>query len=87
MITHVAIRFKGTVYSLPKPNRHHNVIHHIVETTGEKFVDAYGENQGFLDDQGRYLTRRQALIVARKAGQLLPHREVVQEMLFSENVW
>ncbi len=26
MITHVAIRFQGKVYSLPAPNRHHDVI-------------------------------------------------------------
>ena len=29
MITHVAIKYNGVVYSLPKPNRHHHVIRSI----------------------------------------------------------
>jgi hypothetical protein len=87
MITHVAIRFQGVLYSLPSPNRHHDVIRFIVERLGVKHVDARDEDQGFLDDQGRYLTRRRALVVARESGQLWPDRPILHGMLFSENVW
>lgn len=87
MITHVAIRFGGVVYSLPSPCRHHDVIRHIVECQGVKYVDARDEDQGFLDDRGRYLTRKRALIVARQVGQLRPDRPILHGMLFSENVW
>ena len=86
-ITHVAIRFDSQIYSLPAPNRHHHVIRHICETTGVKCVDAYGENQGFLDETGRYLTRAEALVVAMKTGQCRADRPICGDVLFSENLW
>lgn len=66
-LIHVAIIHEGTVYSLPEPNRHHHVIRHIVEKTGARYVD--GE-QGFLDEDGKFLDRVQAKIRARETGQL-----------------
>jgi hypothetical protein len=86
-ITHVAIRFQGQIYSLPAPNRHHNVIRLIVDSTGVKAVDVRNDDQGFLDSTGRYLRRKPALRVAREAGQLRPDREVIGAELYSENLW
>ncbi len=87
-ITCVAIRFQGTVYSLPAPNRHNDVIRHIVETTGVDAVNVMGEDQGFLDETGRYLTRRQALGVAGREGQLKEGALGPRlGRLFSEDVW
>lgn len=85
-ITHVAIRFRGTTYSLPAPNRHHDVIRHIAETTGAPTVDAHGTDQGFLDSFGNYRTRRQAKLVATHANQLLVRSGNLSE-LYSEDVW
>ena len=87
MITHVAIRFRGTTYSLPAPNRHHHVIRMIVEETGAKYVDAHDEDQGFLDDSGRYLTRKQALYQAFKCNQVKDINNVRCNMLTSEDLW
>lgn len=88
MITHVAIRFQGKVYSLPAPNRHHDVIRHIVETTGVKSVDARGDDQGFLIDGERYVRRKPALRVARECGQLKPGTLGPKlGELYSEDVW
>ena len=84
-ITHVAIRFENRVYSLPAPNRHHHVIWEIVRLTGVDSVD--NDVQGFLDDTGRFLTRRQALLSAREHGQLKDPANVRMNMLFSEDVW
>jgi len=86
-VTHVAIRFQGQVYSLPAPNRHHNVIRHIVEKTGAQYVDARDEDQGFLDESGRYLNRRQALASARYNGQVKDPAKIRCRMLFSEDLW
>jgi hypothetical protein len=87
-ITHVAIRFNGVIYSLPAPNRHHDVIRYIAETTGVETVDARDDDQGFLDESGRYLTRRQALRVAQQEKQLL-ERAMGPKLgrLYSEDVW
>lgn len=86
-ITHVAVRFKGTVYSLPAPNRHCHVIWHIAKTTGCTYVDARDEDQGFLDESGRYLNRKQALVSARLHDQIKKPEAIRMNMLFSEDLW
>lgn len=85
-ITHAAIRFKGQTYALPAPARHHDVIRHICSITNEPTVTAYGDDQGFVDDQGRYLTREEAFIVAHTSRQTKRRCEVGAQ-LYSEDVW
>ncbi len=85
-VTHVAIRFQSKIWSLPAPNRHHHVIRHIVESTDVKHVDCYDEDQGFLDETGRYLTRKQALVSATENEQILKKTSPAH-LLFSEDVW
>lgn len=88
MITHVAIRFQGKIYSLPAPNRHHDVIRMIVEQTGAKTVDAREDDQGFLADGVGYCRRKPALRIARECGQLKPGGMGEKlGKLFSEDVW
>lgn len=90
-ITHVAIRFQPPgseskqVYSLPAPNRHHDVIRLIAEQTGVSYVNTHGEDQGFLDSSGRYLNRRQALLNARLHNQI--KGAIIHNELYSENLW
>lgn len=87
-ITHVAIRFRDVVYSLPEPNRHHDVIRMIVEKNPDvTCVDGPGSVQGFLDANGVFVNRKCALISAKANGQLRPDRQVHCNMLFSENLW
>lgn len=86
-IAHVAIRFRGVTFSLPAPARHHDVIRKIVEETGAATVDSPGEDQGFLDADGQYLTRYRALRVARRTGQLREGIPVYYGELCSENLW
>lgn len=86
MITHVAIRFGGKIWSLPKPNRHHHVIYKIVRELDVDTVDGGERDQGFLDDTGRYLTRTQALMHAKESGQV-PREHRNPRGLFSEDVW
>ncbi len=88
MITHVAIRFQGKVYSLPAPNRHHDVIRLIVDQTGVKTVDACDDDQGFLIDGKRYCRRKPALRHAQECGQLKPGTLGPKlGKLCSEDVW
>lgn len=83
MITHVAIQYKGKLYSLPKPNRHHHIIHQIELETGDTGI--YGD-QGFLDDQGNFLDRAAALLHAQACHQL-NDRPLWDDWLYSENLW
>lgn len=87
-ITHVAIRLEGVVYSLPKPNRHHDVIRLMVETLGRDNVTGIsGEAQGFLDESGRFLNRKQALVSAQLHNQIRADRPIIGGQLYSENLW
>lgn len=86
-ITHVAVRFLGEVYALPAPNRHHHVLWMIAEKLGLIQVNAYGDNQGFLDASGQYLTRKQALEAALANGQVKDLGDVRAGRLFSEDLW
>jgi len=83
-ITHVAIKQDGRVYSLPCPNRHHDVVKFIIaEQPGIRYVDG---QQGFLDADEVFLSRAAARVVARELGQLLP-RAYDGDILFSEDIW
>ncbi len=87
-IVGVAIKNAGKVWSLPKPNRHHNVIRHIVEVTGNgiKCSDVHG----FITDDGVFLNRCEAMVLARVNGQLnrRPGAQFYQGPdLYSEDLW
>jgi hypothetical protein len=82
-ITHVAIIYKGKTYSLPNPKRHHDVIRMIHEQTGSMNINGV---QGFLDANGKFLTRTSAKWRAHETGQLLPRASSL-DILFSEDIW
>ncbi len=84
-LTHVAIKFQGTIYSLPKPNRHHHVIWHIVNITKVSHVD--NEEQGFLDNEGNFFTREEALVIALESKQVKDLNNIRAGKLFSEDLW
>lgn len=86
-ITHVAIKFKDVIYSLPSPNRHNDVIRLIVEKTGASYVDVKEDCQGFLDENGTYLNRKQALVNASLHNQIKDRNNIRCNMLFSEDLW
>lgn len=84
MITHVAIMRHGVIYSLPKPNRHHNVFAIMPKHEDREKHDI----QGFLDESGRFLTRDEAYILAKSSGQLNRRPGGYDgNLLFSEDLW
>jgi hypothetical protein len=88
MITHVAIKYDGKIYSLPAPNRHHNVIRMIAEENGVGIIGP--DVQGFLDDKGNFLDRHNGYIYAQANGQLkrMPGPQFYQgDDLYSEDLW
>jgi hypothetical protein len=82
-IVGVAIIHDCQAYSLPAPNRHHDVIAKIVAHTGAKCVD--GE-QGFIDEIGTFLRRKPAMSRAIETGQLM-RATGPSDLLFSEDIW
>ena len=90
MITHVAIIWKGKLYSLARPYRHHDVIHMIFNLTN---AQVYYSWQGFLVDAdhggGKFVGRKEACKIASRAGQLniVRPKTSPHDVLFSEDVW
>mgnify|MGYP000325926200 FL=1 len=80
-ITHVAIKYANKVFSLPAPNRHHDVIRMIGGISGP-------DTQGFLDANGTFLNRKQAFIVAQMTRQINRAPGGYQgPELYSEDLW
>lgn len=74
----------GTVWTLPRPARHHDVIRHIRDS-GVK-LPVGGDRQGFVLSNGQFARRKPALRVAIRAGQILNGR-VIGGILTSEDLW
>mgnify|MGYP001300164794 CR=1 FL=1 len=95
MITHVAIKRNGKIYSLPAPNRHHDVLYSMSED--ERNVSDEEEDQdiqGFLDDKGNFLNRREAYEMVVNTPQFIRQeknkdRETYYNGpdLYSEDLW
>lgn len=87
-ITRVAIKFKGKVYSLSEPYRHHHIIRYLSTTPGTQW-SRYLDNkhvQGFVTNDGRFVNRKQAFTIAHKSEQTLIG-PFFSEELYSENLW
>lgn len=82
-IERAAIRHGDTVYSLPRPARHHAVIKFMAE---KGFGPGDMLDQGFETDQGRFVDRYEAVQIAREAGQILVKHQP-EDKLFSEDMW
>ena len=84
-ITGVALYYadKGVVVSLPKPARHDKLMREMSELLGEP-ITRPNWTQGFISSEGRFLDRKFALNVARKAGQVTT---LIGSVLTSEDLW
>lgn len=81
LIVSVAIRTKdGLVYSLPRPNRHYNIITMMIASGIKDVSDGI---QGFLLANGRFVNRYKGAEIAFETGQI---KEKVSE-LYSESLW
>jgi hypothetical protein len=80
-IAAAAVRMEdGTLYSLPPPARHHDVMHHFK-------VMATPDQQGFITSTGLWARRKPALRIAQRNGQLIREPTAPAHGLFSEDVW
>lgn len=89
-ITHVAIKTgNGKIYFLPAPNRHHNVLRLMMSLIKDREYDT--KIQGFLDEDGNFLNRKDAYLVAVDSGQLdrsrHPPNSYNGNELYSEDLW
>lgn len=83
MIIAVAIIIGGKVESLPKPNRHHDIIRKFPNDKHE-----HGD-QGFIDDNRGFVSRGVALAIVQDEKQPLITGKFMApgHGLFSEDLW
>ena len=99
MLTHVAIRQGGVVYSLRAPHRHHHILWILAKRRGNEGVpdvadehllvetpSTGSDSQGFLDADGKYLNRADALVRAQATGQIKGGK-IIGGVLTSEDLW
>jgi hypothetical protein len=98
MITVVAaaVRWQEVIFSLPRPKRHHHIVHAMYNMGLPKEQ----REQGFLLSDGTFVDRLDAMKIAIEAGQLSspsnPHyddvinnrtRGLLPVYLYSEDLW
>jgi hypothetical protein len=82
-ITHVAIMQQDRIYSLPKPNRHADVIRMMIVEHGME--GPMTGIQGFLTEIGGFMNRKDAAKLAVDTRQV--KNLSVEGELFSEDLW
>ena len=80
-VVQVAIRCSGKTWVLNWPCRHGHIIQMLSQMSE---CDKLGPNtQGFVTNTGRFVDRKEAMLIARSAGQTTSD----DEFLYSEDVW
>ena len=54
---------------------------------GEKFTNRSGDDQGFVDQKGKYYTRKEAWIIAKENEQIIRIVNAQKEVLYSEHLY
>lgn len=81
-IVGVAIKLDNQVHSLPKPYRHHHILHFLYGLGYE----TNSKGQGFILEDGTFVDRKQAFEIACNNGQL-ENCEIIGSVLTSEDLW
>lgn len=86
-IVGVAIRdTEDRIWSLPAPLRHMHV-QALMREHGAKQKPDNQWNQGFIDEDGKYLTRKQAIVNAEMHEQVKGGQRINAATLLSEDLW
>ena len=85
-IVAVAISRFGMTFTLPPPNRHHDVLREMFQRF--RIEQDSATEQGFITSEGRFVRRKLAARIARAARQIgRKKRTDPQDTLFSEDLW
>lgn len=85
MIIAAAVRRGAKVYALPAPARHGDVLDLMAEALPDEPWPIDGD-QGFIDSEQGFVTRRRAANIAISQGQIAELKYQKFE-LFSEDLW
>lgn len=83
LIISAAVYHEGLIFSMPRPNRHHHIVHKLHDMGLPKTTQRY---QGFVTTTGRFVDRKEAAVIALANGQI-SRLKFVSDELFSEDLW
>lgn len=90
LIKAAAIRtHDNEVWFVPAPGRHYNVIW-LMRQVGRSVESIASSEEGFVTDQNQFVSRAEALAIAKASGQLLDKYKTLADQLgelYSEFVW
>jgi len=83
-IVSAAVQYQGVTFSLPRPARHHDIVHamHAMGLPKES-----RREQGFLTSEGRFVDRSEARKIALAEGQVTQDKLHHKVHLFTEDLW
>jgi hypothetical protein len=83
-----ALKINGLVAFVERPGRHHHAIHALARG-GYPSPVGRGDEQGFVTSEGAFVSRREAMMIAIEAKQLIPRegQHGPGGHLFSEDLW
>ena len=91
-ISAAALLIDDQIITLPPPARHHHLIHAACSVGYTDYVAQ--SMQGFVTTYGRFVDREEAMVIARRANQVIPRTSGYTEgeindgpKLFSEDLW
>ena len=84
-IVAAAVQIEGVTFSLPKPARHGQVLHSLLDIMANHYVTT--ACQGFMTSEGRFVNRVQAKHIAHIAGQEIIRPDPHDRDAFSEDFW
>lgn len=84
MIIAAAIRLRGSIFTLPQPARHHDIMIDMV--LKRDVTDTANAEHGFLDNTGHFHCRASAAKVAIAAGQIKKGLTIPLR-LYTDDLW
>jgi hypothetical protein len=84
-VDHAAVLLPdGAIFSVPPPGRHGEAAE-MALNWGATDDDVRDSTQGFTDEDGTFMCREEAALVAFRSGQIETYRS--GKLLFSEDLW
>ena len=81
-IVAAAVIYEGVIFTIPKPARHHNIVHAMFYMGLPKLAQ---KEQGFILSNGQYINREEAAALALANGQC--ENLMAPPYLYSEDLW
>lgn len=82
MIVACAIKHRRLIYTLPRPARHHAILHKMPYPR-----DMDHDIAGFITSTGEFVDRKEAWCIATEHNQIIRRCGGDGDWLFSENLW